>query len=96
MPRPIVFSELIDQHGSTGFGKAYCSKPSSSAYPLGASYDGAGTNFALRVKLGFGCPWLTGSFGMAICPVSDLVSTTGTGFSAHTIRRPGNGGVHHR
>ena len=71
-------------------------------YPLGATYDGAGTNFALfsevaeRVELCLfddegnetrsRCPRWTASCTTATCPASAPASATGTGCTARTTR----------
>jgi len=79
------------------------------AYPLGASYDGSGTNFAVfsevaeRVEL---ClfdaegaetrvtlPEVDGLVWHGFCPVSSRVSATATGCMALTIRPRASGAI---
>ncbi len=76
------------------------------AYPLGATYDGTGTNFAVfseaaeTVELclfdadggetGTRCPRSTGSSGMGSSPTSSPASATATGCTARTTRPAGS------
>jgi Carbohydrate-binding module 48 (Isoamylase N-terminal domain) len=73
------------------------------AYPLGASYDGSGTNFAVfsevaeRVELclfdaegtetRITLPEVDGFVWHGFCPVSSRVNATATAYTALTIRR---------